>query len=193
MPNLLKLLHGNSNTRKFLLDEFLAYWSTLPDRPKISRNCLDKRIREVAEWKVSEEVPTQGFRSCWKVPEHIQKQYLGEEKLELPNGWNYILPPKKKEVPAEVEKDDKEKKSLPLITQYAKKLSQEEMRQQLTPPSGPNPKKRVVLTTLTKSEPTPRSPRVSLIDKFVINGPKPVVNDNDDDIMIIEDDEKEKP
>ena len=205
------MVHGNVNGRGFLVKEFMSFWSKRNDL-RVSKVSLSKKIREIAKWTACTEEGPMFQKTCWYVNEEVRKKYLGDEDCGLPNRWNYILTPKKKfEVPVDAsekpEKDEKEKekKSVPLITQFTKKITQEEMKKQLTeksavkltPPQS-KPGKRVALISVGRGEQFPKSSRVSLLDKFVTGESSNLnkeVNKNkveDDDIMNIEDGDDEK-
>jgi chromatin assembly factor 1 subunit A len=197
MPDLIRLLHGNVHGRGFLIKEFLEFWGKKKNGEKsISKAKLQQRIREVASWIACPEVGPMHEKICWYVAEEYRIKYLAEEKLELPNRWSYTLTPKKKvfipEAPDKPEEKDKdkEKKAVPLITHFTKALTPAEKHKQLvekaltpvsklseksstsgsaqksTPPLT-KPPKRASLISVPRGEPFPKSPRISLMDKFV--------------------------
>ena len=228
------MLHGNTNSQKFLLKEFLEYISRKNEGAEklIPKSKLHQKIRDVATWMACPEPGPMQDKYCWYVTEACRTQYLGDEKLPLPNEWTYCLTPKKRSVnveaadkPADKEKEkekEKEKKTVPLITQFTKTLTAEEKQKQLTekaasatfvsksiekplvstsatkatPPTNRVPK-RATLISVPRGEPLPKSPRMSLMDKFVSKDSPLADNSNkknkksnkddldDDDCMII--------
>ncbi|XP_043478852.1 chromatin assembly factor 1 subunit A-B-like [Leptopilina heterotoma] len=208
VPDLIRLVHGNVNGRGFLIKEFMCFWTKKNDL-RVSKVSLSKKIREIARWTACPEEGPMHQKNCWFVNEDVRKKYLNSEDCSLPNRWNYILTPKKRiEVAADlqekIEKDDKErekeKKSVPLITQFTKKFTQEEMKKQLSEvpatKSTPNVnKKRVALISVGRGEKFPKSPRMSLLNKFMVGdnaNNATTTKKMDDDIIILDDDEKKE-
>ncbi|XP_014210462.1 chromatin assembly factor 1 subunit A [Copidosoma floridanum] len=221
VPDLIRLVHGNTNAQKFLMKEFLEFWYKVKeDKRPLTKMKLKEKIRELATYTPCPEPGPLHEKSMWYVPEEVRKKYLGDETLSLPNCWTYCLTPKKKvkqpqsevkeKQPLEKSEDVKEKKNTPRITQFTKTLTAEEMQKQLTekpatvstaktttPPMTKLPK-RVALVSLPRLEYPLKSPRVSLINKFVTSsssaaGDKKVVqtpnedSDDGDDVRIIDD------
>lgn len=90
-----------------------------------------QKIREIGQWIACPEEGPMHLKVCWYVSENERKKYFSEN-LPLPNRWSYTLEMKKKQVTETVEKLEKdEKKNVPLITQFTKKITQEEMKKQL--------------------------------------------------------------
>lgn len=217
MPDFIRLIHGNTNGRRFLVKEFMTFWSRNKNgEQQISKSSLLQKIREIGTWMACPEEGPMHLRACWYVAEKYRTQYLDAEQLSLPNRWVYALTPKRKsEITGpgdKVDKEEKERKNVPLITQFTKKITQEEMKKQLTEkpatpkvtPTVNKPAKRVALISVPRGEQFSKSPRVSLIDKFLL-GDKSSGSPNikgsdekkdlaldDDDVMIIDDDSSEK-
>lgn len=140
LPDLIRLLHGNTHGRHFLMKEFITFWSKNGGN-QLSKVSVLSKINEVANKIACPEEGPMHLKSCWYVAENIRKQYVPDDKLSLPNNWTYILTPNRKGDTLEVAIDkaekeekekEKEKKHIPLITQFTKKITQEEMKKQLT-------------------------------------------------------------
>ncbi|XP_070166024.1 chromatin assembly factor 1 subunit A-B isoform X2 [Polyergus mexicanus] len=182
LPDLIKLLHGNTYSRRFLMKEFMTFWSK-NGGSQLSKVSVLSKINEVANRMACPEEGPMHLKSCWYVSEDIRKQYLPDEKLSLPNSWTYILTPSRKSDTQDVaidkaEKEEKEKKHIPLITQFTKKITQEEMKKQLItkpdqipvlpklPPLQRQPK-RATLLSVGRGEQFPEKSRENMLAKFV--------------------------
>ncbi|XP_066590749.1 chromatin assembly factor 1 subunit A-B-like isoform X2 [Prorops nasuta] len=142
IPDLIRLVHGNPHGRVFLVKEFIAFWNNKSENlgeNKIYKASLSQKIRDIAKWMAwPEEGPMHG-RACWYVYEDNRKEYFGDVGLSAPNRWTYTLKPNRKsDFLDQLDKSDKEesekpkeKKYAPLITQFTRKLTQEEMKTQL--------------------------------------------------------------
>ncbi|RLU19046.1 hypothetical protein DMN91_009404 [Ooceraea biroi] len=146
LADLIRLLHGNTHGRHFLMREFMTFWNRKDDGT-LSKVSVLQKINEVAKRIACPEKGPMHLKSCWYVSSDIRKQCLpDDEELSLPNRWTYILTPSRKsntqDVADKPEKEEREKekekerKHVPLITQFAKKITQEEMKRQLTRPEG---------------------------------------------------------
>lgn len=121
IPDLIKLVHGNTNNRGFLAKEFQTYIAkttnetTEPKSPKensdhkqishceISKISILKKIREISTWMPCPDEGVMHSKMCWFVDKEIREKYeLGD--LQLPNEWSYTLMPKRR---ADVIKRDK--------------------------------------------------------------------------------------
>ncbi|XP_043669654.1 chromatin assembly factor 1 subunit A [Vespula pensylvanica] len=170
LADLIRLIHGNIHGKNFLIKEFLTFWNkkNVGIDSQISKASLGKKIGEIGKWMSCPDEGQMHLKACWYVSEEIRKKYLNEE-LTLPNRWTYNLTPKRKsEIPdsndkvEKLEKDnDKDKKKVPLITQFTKKITQEEMKRQLSTdpkqiikptPILQRPPKRAVLISIPKND-----------------------------------------
>ncbi|KAG5667324.1 hypothetical protein PVAND_015308 [Polypedilum vanderplanki] len=91
----IKLIHGNLNSKKFIIREFQAYrlkkYHDVPTYQEFSVKSVDEKMNELSEYKTCpEEGPLFG-KKCWLVKKDVLKEYFGDEKLPLPNQWMYIL------------------------------------------------------------------------------------------------------
>ncbi|KZC03848.1 Chromatin assembly factor 1 subunit A [Dufourea novaeangliae] len=202
LPELIRLLHGNLQSRKFLVREFSAYWNkkNKNDENVISKSSLLRKIREIGKWMACPEEGPMHLKYCWYVPKKIRMEYLDED-ISLPNQWSYNLVPKgKRDVGEATEKldEEKDKKTVPLITNFTKKITQEEMKKQLTVKSSPaTPKskpaktpKRATLISVGRGEQFSKVSKKNLL-KNSISGDKTASKDaeiknDDDDIVVIE-------
>lgn len=187
LPELIRLIHGNPHGRGFLIKEFMTFWNRKNsgnDRP-LSKSSVGNKICEFARRMACPEEGPMHLKACWYVSDETRKSYLGDEQLTLPNRWNYALTPKRKtltEAPEMIEKSDKEdkekeKKNEPLITQYTKKITQEEMKKQLTvkpvqtlsprasSSSQAKPHKRATLISVARGEQFPTSTILNAFSK----------------------------
>ncbi|XP_050452579.1 chromatin assembly factor 1 subunit A-B [Cataglyphis hispanica] len=200
LPDLIRLLHGNTHGRRFLMKEFITFWSK-NGGSQLSKVSVLSKINEVANRIACPEEGPMHLKSCWYISEDIRKQYLPDERLSLPNSWTYILTPSRKSDTQDIsidkaEKEEKEKeqekKHIPLITQFTKKITQEEMKKQLTksvqeetkkqltakpdqisvpsklpPLDSQRPPKRATLLSVGRGEQFPEKSRENMLAKFI--------------------------
>lgn len=108
IPDLIRLVQGNTNSRGFLAHEFQIFiskslgQSQSPDKegePKISpvpvsKMSIAKKIKDISKWmSCPEEGPMLG-KMCWFITKEVRDQFKVE--MELPNQWSYALTPKRK-------------------------------------------------------------------------------------------------
>lgn len=117
IPDLIRLVHGNTNSRGFLAHEFQMFISKSSNQihspekeegPKnapvpVSKLSIAKKIKDISKWmSCPEEGPMLG-KMCWFITKEVREQFKVE--MELPNQWSYALTPKrrsevaKKEIP----------------------------------------------------------------------------------------------
>ena len=213
LPDLTRLVHGNTHSKRFLVKEFIAYWikkSKVGETP-ISKASLLHKICEIGKWMACPEEGPMQLKPCWYVPEGIRREYVDEE-LPLPNRWTYTLVPKRKsdfaEVAEKLEREDKdrEKKSVPLITQFTKKITQEEMKEQLrakpgqstshSKPTQAKTLKRATLISVGRGEQFSKTSKDSLVKSFASDDKaasqgsrKDDGGSTGDDIIVLDDDD----
>ncbi|XP_077299011.1 uncharacterized protein LOC143920165 isoform X2 [Arctopsyche grandis] len=121
IPDLVKLVHGNTNNRGFLAKEFQTYiakTTAVTTEPKseeenlehkqishgeISKISILKKIREISTWMPCPDEGVMHSKMCWFVEKEVRDKYdLGD--LQLPNEWSYTLMPKRR---ADIIKRDK--------------------------------------------------------------------------------------
>ena len=96
VPELICLVHANTNHKNFLSKEFSEFWLKKQKIVKISIKSITVKIQEIAEHRNSEALS----RKAWMVKDQFLKQY-GILEPEIPNKWNYILEPEKVDFPDE--------------------------------------------------------------------------------------------
>ena len=111
VKELIRLIHYNINSKKFLVKEYQAYrlknYYKLGDFQEFQVRSVEEKMNEISAYRTCpEEGPLFGKR-CWCVKEEIIKEYFGDEKLPLTNQWNYILEKEKKPKPNQNVKDSK--------------------------------------------------------------------------------------
>lgn len=185
IPDLIRLLHGNTHGKAFLVKEFITYWTKKNklEGSRLSKASVMEKIRDMGTWMACPEEGPMHLKLCWYVSEEIRKMYMEGEELTTPNRWSYCLTPKRRselsDITDKAEKEDKDKekdkekekdkKTVPLITQFTKKITQEEMKKQLTsaaPVGTVTPKrvesksvKRATLISVPRGEQLPKSSR----------------------------------
>ncbi|GAB0092890.1 hypothetical protein DMENIID0001_079400 [Sergentomyia squamirostris] len=100
--NFIRLVHGNCNNSRFLVEEFQATRAKENENREsfveVTKVSLKRKLREVAEWKICPEPGAMQGKMCWYVNPKVREQY-GHQDLTLPNTWKYILTPKRVEEP----------------------------------------------------------------------------------------------
>nr|CAD7394311.1 unnamed protein product [Timema cristinae] len=161
VPELIKLVHGNLNSRVFLLREFLAHLdkqhslnnsqSTTPDTdPRqadeashtvaLSKKSISNKIKEIARWQPCPEEGPMFGRMCW----YVLKEFRSENNLSdlalLNKEWKYTLKPRRLELdpqsaavlsPATEPSPKISGKPGQLITKFTRVLSTEEHKKRL--------------------------------------------------------------
>lgn len=93
MPDLIRLVHRNLHSRKFLIEEFNAFQKAKMGEDYVEIVQIGSKIKEIAEHRQFAE---EGFEkySAWIVkPEILEKFSLTD--LPLENAWTYTLTPKR--------------------------------------------------------------------------------------------------
>ncbi|XP_011873816.1 PREDICTED: chromatin assembly factor 1 subunit A-B [Vollenhovia emeryi] len=155
LPDLILLVHGNRHGRHGLMKEFMTFWSK-KGGGHLSKVSILSKINEIADRIACPEEGPMHLKSCWYVSEDIRKQHLPGVELPLPNRWKYILTLDRKKdteniVADKIEKGEgkekeKEKKYVSLITQFTKKITQEELKKQLAKSDQEEAKKQSTAT-----------------------------------------------
>lgn len=158
LSDLIRLVHGNRHGRHVLMREFMTFWSK-KGGSHLSKVSVLSKINEIADRIACPDEGPMHLKSCWYVPEDIRKQYLPDVELSLPNRWKYIctMPSRKSDtqnVTDKIEKEEKDKekdkKHIPLITQFTKKITQKEMKKQLAKSDLEEMKKQSIVTPSQK-------------------------------------------
>ncbi|XP_058063968.1 chromatin assembly factor 1 subunit A-like [Anopheles bellator] len=93
--DLVRLVHGNVNNRKFLAREFQAFWATAAsqdggEQPELAMESVRNKIKEIAAWGACPlEGPMLG-KHCWTVAQEVLEAH-NLTQLALPNTWCYQL------------------------------------------------------------------------------------------------------
>lgn len=187
VKELIRLVHGNVNGKKFILREFQAFrlknFHKNPDFQEFSVKSVEEKMMEISDYKTCpEEGPLFG-KKCWLVKAEVIQEHFGfgDETLKLPNEWTYIL-----------EKEVKEKKpKQPAVVDGAKKeestekspkaVKPEEVQEKpkevsKPPPTPPAPvvKKRVqLLMSVPRGQSFSESNKTNLISTFLKGNQKP--------------------
>lgn len=184
MRELIRLVHGNPYSRKFLVAEFAAFRKAKYGDTENFKEVkfVGSKIKSIAEWS-----QVHGKVGWWVKQEALEKYAL--EDLPLENVWTYTLEvPKRKAVPKpEKHEEEENRKQQPPppppaagnIAKFAKVLTDTEMKKQFEVP-----KKRVqLLMSVPVGEDIPEEKKNTLISQF-LNKPKPEEAKNDEIITI---------
>lgn len=207
VKELMKLVHGNINNKKFIIREFQAYrlknFHKDADFQEFVVKSVDEKMMEISDYKTCPEEGSMFGKKCWLVKPEAMLEHYGEEKLKIPNEWTYILEKgvkeKKSRQPTNAEAGNK-KEDLPLpvpVPVAAKtevpdeKLKPVEMPQQ-TPSSTLNVvKKRVqLLMSVPRGQEISQSKKNNLISQYLKGSQVPTIIKPkvDDKVIVIEDD-----
>jgi hypothetical protein len=156
IPDYIRLLHGNTKNRNYLVKEFITFWDkklhpevdveaeTEHNRCLISINNASKVLRELASWEACpDEGPFQG-RLCWWVAKEVREEHNLVD-LPLPNAWSYILKPAAKRIKTPKEKQKEAAK--PAVVEEAAAVASPEPLPVDTPPKSA---KESLITKFTK-------------------------------------------
>ncbi|XP_037938689.1 chromatin assembly factor 1 subunit A-B [Teleopsis dalmanni] len=101
--DLVRLVHGNSHSKVFLIKEFIAYVEATEESVKNGdvkgplKSTIRDKIDEFAEWKITEMKSKKKNkikkRLCWIVSDDILNK-MGLNHLDLHNKWEYNLQPR---------------------------------------------------------------------------------------------------
>lgn len=215
MPDLIRLVHGNTHNRRFLVEEFAAFRkATYGDRSDFHEfSYIGSHIKKIAEWKQCQEGPMQG-KMGWFVNEDVLQIYEMTE-FPLPNQWNYHLKAMNKRLkPLKLNSDEdkapkeagssnsktneKPQPGAGSITKFAVNLK--ELKKPDIKPEEPKPKKRVqLLMSVARGEKISEEKKNNLISQFLRKTTDDVTAENkpdtttsiihkidDDDVMIID-------
>jgi hypothetical protein len=155
IPDFIRLLHGNTKNRNYLVKEFITFWDkklhpevdveaeTEHDRCLISIGNANKVLRELASWEACpDEGPFQG-KLCWWVAQEVRQEHNLAD-LPLPNSWSYILKPAAKRIKTPKEKQKESAKAAVVEEAVA---SPEQLPPVNTPPKSA---KESLITKFTK-------------------------------------------
>lgn len=139
VPFLINMLHGNTCSRKNIIQKFLMNWkdeeSQLAQGDSnanlLTKTCITKKIKLLSAWQ---EYPDEGplfGRLCWYVKKEFREKY-GLNDLPVPNKWDGSAAAAAAAAAAGDGNLDSAKKDSPaLITKFTKILTEEERKSQL--------------------------------------------------------------
>lgn len=191
LKELIRLVHGNLNSRKFIIREYQAYrlknYHKDPEFLEFSLKSVDEKMIEISTYKTCpDEGPLFG-KKCWLVkPEVLDENFGDEDKPKLPNEWTYILEKEKKVKPTvdggakkegspvEIADDDKEvvpkQPKTPIASAKPITPLSAPKPQQSSTSSG-QPKKRVqLLMSVPRGEAIPETKKNNLIKQYLKTG-----------------------
>lgn len=95
VPDLIRLVHGNQSSCKFLIQEFQAFQARKnekenPNRKPFSDQSIQNKIKELAQKVVCEQPGPMYNKKCWMVNQKKLREY-NLTALSLPNTWTYTL------------------------------------------------------------------------------------------------------
>ncbi|KYB25055.1 hypothetical protein TcasGA2_TC031939 [Tribolium castaneum] len=76
IPAFLKLIQGNVNKRKMIVDEFISYMQNNGYTVEVSKTYLGKRLKQFAQWKKCLEEGPMLNKFCWCLEDEVKKRYL---------------------------------------------------------------------------------------------------------------------
>lgn len=155
VKELIKLIHYNVNSKKFLIKEYQAYrlknYHKLPDFQEYQVKSVDEKLNEISVYKTCPEEGSLFGKKCWCVKDEVIQEYFGDEKLPMPNQWTYILEKEKK--PKPVVNGGDSKKGSREVTPTDEKMSVTESTPQSAVPESPKPANSFKITNFAKSSP----------------------------------------
>lgn len=186
VPDLIRLIHGNTNSSEFLSKEFRAFIAQKnKDNDNVQElfiSSIRHKIKELAEWKPCPEEGPLMNKYCWYVSNEHRNNYK-MENLPIINDWSYILTPKtKSKTESKKVKDSDKGKSQPEVSdepptaaktpksklgniaKFTKVLSEDEKKKNFSipiqePPESASLKPKVV----AEPSPKPVKKRVNLL------------------------------
>ncbi|KAK7071170.1 hypothetical protein SK128_009015 [Halocaridina rubra] len=154
IPALIKLLHGNRQSKSKLAREFSDYWRKLTggelDESQInatpvptptgssmfiSKRKVDHKIQEIGVWKRHLDTSKSRHTMCWYVPKKIRELH-GLSDLDVPNSWIYINKTARKEELNEDEMDSPKVGKIRPITAFTKKIPSSPLSTNSSPASS---------------------------------------------------------
>lgn len=107
IPDLIKLVHLNTLSRVFLVDEFSEHLKQYDI--KCTKKCIKLRIQQLAVWQTCTEKTNSMFKKkCWCVSTDTLKQY-NLNNSSFPQYWSYkIIPPLRTTTKSNKKKSDDE-------------------------------------------------------------------------------------
>ncbi|KMZ08828.1 chromatin assembly factor 1 subunit A [Drosophila simulans] len=190
MQQLVRLTHGNRNSKMFLINEYLEYLKTQataePNQTTLpSKAVLREKFDELASWKTvelgtPEAAPASANsakksrkpkkRLCWVVASDMLEKFQLPD-LQLQNQWNYTLTPKVSNGPDAAQQDqspptDAEPAASPAANQTTNSAPTTPISGQAQ--AGQGAKKRATLImSVPRDQPIPSATKNKLISQFL--------------------------
>ncbi|KAH8289710.1 hypothetical protein KR054_009796 [Drosophila jambulina] len=186
LQQLVRLTHGNRNSKTFLINEYLEYLKTQTAAAGDSnrtllpaKSAIREKIDELASWKPVElstpEAPAAKKskkpkkRLCWIVAsEMLQKFHLQE--LTLHNQWDYTLTPKVSEAAGAEAQQQQHELSPPADASPPATISASAATPNTTPVGqgkGGTKKRATLLMSVPRDQPIPAAAKNALISQFL--------------------------
>lgn len=161
VKELIKLVHGNQNNKKFIVREFQAYrlknYHKDADCAEYSIKSIDDKMTEICDYKLCPDGGPMFGKKCWYVKPDVVKEFYGDDKPSLPNEWTYIL-----------EKDVKERKPKPAAEIAEKPTAEAEPKSEIVKPPTLAVKKRVpILMSVERGQAFSETKKSSLMSQFL--------------------------
>lgn len=95
IPDLIRLINGNTYKIDFLSEEFRAFVAkNNPGQREFTTASIKNKIRELAMHQRCPEEGPMYNKKCWYVPIDTRKRYNVND-LTFPNAWTYTIPPRR--------------------------------------------------------------------------------------------------
>lgn len=183
VKELIKLVHGNTNSRKYIVREFNAYrlkhFYNESDFQEFSFKSVDEKMLEFSVYKTCPEEGPMFGKKCWLVKPEVIQQHYGEEKLNLPNDWNYILQKEVKErKPRQIPSADLAKKEEVPVEEVKPEVAEiKPMEVVENPPKPVAVKKRVqLLMSVPRGQEISQAKKNNLISQYLNTGARAGAN-----------------
>lgn len=183
VKELVKLVHGNTNNKRFIIREFQAYrlkkYHENADYQEFSLKNVEEKMLEISVYKTC---PVEGpmfGKKCWFVKAEAMQEYCGNEPVKLPNEWTYILEKEIKEkklkqslVDGAKKEDSVEKETKPEVVAVdePKKTTKEVVKPQ---PAASGKKRVALLMSVPRGQAFPEAKKSKTISQFLTNVQKP--------------------
>lgn len=159
LRDLIRLVHGNVNSKKFIIKEFQAYrlknFHKTADFLELTVKSVEEKFSEICEYKSCPEEGPMFGKKCWYVKESFILELFGDEKLKLPNEWNYTL-----------EKEIKEKKVKTTSPPKEEDNSNKKPTSTPTTPSQPAKKRVKLLMSVPLGESVNETKKDQVVNQF---------------------------
>ncbi|XP_058824804.1 chromatin assembly factor 1 subunit A [Topomyia yanbarensis] len=150
VKELIKLVHGSAQNKKFLVKEFLAYWAKRRDEgefnvPLFAPDSIRAKIVEISSWRPCPDEGSMQNKMCWYVHKDTLIKYQLAD-IAVPTDWQFILKPiakTKKKVRKAVEETKNGEKTPPKSDENDEKTppkkespAEKDKKERLQPPTN---------------------------------------------------------